>query len=159
VKQISLWEKAKQVQIQTSAEIVGGFNIGFGDKISEETKDALMRFVYWVEDHYHLPVTLWVDFKYNHYLITREKKRVGFRFYWAEFATFPVFEKEEDIPVIELPVRTERSSMEQILTSFIEAISYYFAWLTNRLDDGFEPDEKEVEQILQSYLDSDSSQN
>ena len=60
-------------------------------------------------------------------------------FVLANKLSYWCFEKEEDIPVIELPVRTEHSSMEQILTSFIEAISYYFAWLTNRLDDGFEP--------------------
>ena len=66
MKLCSLWEKAKEVQIQTSEDIVGNFSIGFDSRIPEETKDALMRFVYWVEDHYFLPVTLWVDFKYNH---------------------------------------------------------------------------------------------
>lgn len=154
MKLCSLWEKAREVQIQTSEDIVGNFSIGFDDRIPEETKDALMRFVYWVEDNYFLPVTLWVDFKYNHYLISRNKKRVGFLFYWADFKTYPVFDNEADIPVIELPVRTERYSIEEILCSFIEAISHYFAWLTNQLDDGFKPSENEVEEILQAYLKS-----
>ena len=154
MKLCSLWEKAKEVQIQTSEDIVGNFSIGFDSRIPEETKDALMRFVYWVEDHYFLPVTLWVDFKYNHYLIRRDKKRAGYLFYWAEFKNFPAFDNEADIPVIELPVRTEHYRIEEILRSFIEAISHYFAWLTNQLDESFQPDEDEVEKILQAYLNS-----
>lgn len=147
-----LWNRAKEVQIRTTPEIVGNFDIGFDSKIPEETKDALMRFVYWVEDNFYLPVTLWVDFKYNHYLIDRKGKRVGYRFYWANFASYPVFENPDDIPVIELPVRIEHSTMEEILTSFIEAISLYYAWLTHTLTDDTEPDECEVEEVLQAYL-------
>lgn len=154
MKTNTLWDKAKETQIQVSADVVGGFDVGFDDEIPEETKDALMHFVYWVEDHYHLPVTLWVDFKYRHYLIDRNGKRVGFRFYWVDFKTYPVFENADDVPVIELPVRTEHYSMEEVLASFTEAISYYYAWLTNEISDDFEADEDEVESILQAYLKS-----
>lgn len=147
-----LWNRAKDVQIQTGSEIAGGFDIGFDPKIPEETKDALMHFVYWVEDRFSLPVTLWVDFKYNHYLLNAGGKRVGYRFYWADFASYPVFENPDDIPVIELPVRLERYTMEQVLTSFIEAISAYYAWLTNSLTDGTAPDDGEVEEVLRAYL-------
>ena len=150
MKETHLWNRAKEVQIQTSAEIVGGFDIGFDSKIPEETKDALMKFVYWVEDHFSLPVTLWVDFKYNHYLVTRTKKRVGYKFYWADFTNYPVFENPDDIPVIELPVRTERWKMEEILASFIEAISRYYTWLLQ--EDATPLNESEVEQVLQAYL-------
>ena len=149
-----LWEQAKEAKIQTGPEIVGNFSLGFDSRIPEETKDALIDFVYWVEDHYSLPVTLWVDFKYNHYLVTRTKKRVGYKFYWVDFDTYPVFEKEEDIPVIELPVRTEVWTIEEILASFIEAISCYFAWLTNQMVEGYQPDLEQVEEILQTYLQS-----
>ncbi len=152
----NLWEKAKEVKIQTSPDIVGNFSIGFDSRIPEETKDALIKFVYWVEDHYNLPVTLWVDFMYNHYLLTRDKKRVGYRFYWADFENYPVFQKEEDIPVIELPVRTEHWSIEEILSSFIAAISCYFVWLTNRDPQGYVPDADTVEEILQAYLHENS---
>lgn len=155
MKENHLWNRAKQVKLQTSSEIVGGFDIGFDNKIPEETKDALMKFVYWVEDHFSLPVTLWVDFKYNHYLITRNKKRVGYKFYWVDFANYPVFENPDDIPVIELPVRTERWTMTEILTSFIEAISEYYAWLLNTNTDAYVPDGDEVEQVLQAYLQND----
>ena len=144
-----LWNRAKKIEFQVAPEITGGFDIGFDDKIPEETKDALMQFVYWVEDNFYMPITLWVDFKYNHYLIDREGKRVGFRFYWADFANYPVFDNPDDIPVIELPVRTERWTMEEILASFIEAISEYYGWLMN---DGTEPSEEETEEVLQAYL-------
>ena len=147
-----LWNRAKEVQIRTSADIVGNFDIGFDSKIPEQTKDALMQFVYWVEDHFSLPVTLWVDFKYNHYLIDQTGKRVGYRFYWADFAEYPVFHNPDDIPVIELPVRTEHCTIEEILTSFIEAISLYYAWLTNSLTAYSKPDDGEVETVLQAYL-------
>ena len=147
-----LWEQAKEIKIQTGEEIVGNFSLGFDKRIPEETKDALIDFVYWVEDHYPVPVTLWVDFKYNHYLVTRGKKRVGYKFYWVDFETYPVFEKEEDIPVIELPVRTENWTIEEILASFIEAITCYYAWLNNQMVEGFQADPEQVEEILQKYL-------
>ena len=141
------WNRAKDVKIQTGPEIVGNFDIGFGSKIPEATKDALMDFVYWVEDHFSLPITLWVDFKYNHYLLDADGKRVGYKFYWADFT--PTFENPDDIPVIELPVRTEHWTMEEILASFIEAISQYFMWLTNTPIT--EPNQDEIEEVLQAY--------
>ena len=142
-----LWEQAKAVKIQTGPEIVGGFSLGFDKRITEETKNALIDFVYWVEDNYPIPVTLWVDFKYNHYLVTRKKNRVGYKFYWADFT--PTFENPDDIPVIELPVRTEHWTMEEILASFIEAIFQYFMWLTNTPIT--EPNQDEIEEVLQAY--------
>ena len=146
-----LWESAKQLPIRSGPEIVGGFDVGFDDRIPEETRDALMDFIYWVEDHYRLPVTLWVDFKYRHYLVDPYGKRVGYKFYWADFATYPVFENFDDLPVIELPVRTEKYTTDAILTSFIEAITHYFAWLS-RLDMGsFEADDELTKRILRIY--------
>lgn len=147
-----LWNRAKLVRISTGAEIVGGFDVGFDDEISEEIKNELMRFVYWVEDHFYLPVTLWVDFKYNHYLRNSKHEPVGYRFYWAKFQKYPVFDNPDDIPVIELPVRMERWTREEILTSFIEAISLYFIWLMQEPVLQHEPDELEVEEVLQAYL-------
>ena len=147
----NLWENAVLLQIQTGPDIVGGFDVGFDEKIPESTRDELMRFIYWVEDHYAIPVTLWVDFKYNHYLLERDKKRVGYKFYWADFSTFPIFDNFDDLPVIELPVRTEKWTMDEILRSFIEAISHYFAWLSNLDMHKFEPDKELVEMIFQAY--------
>lgn len=151
-----LWNRGKTLQFRTSPEIVGDFDIGFDSRIPEETKDELMKFVYWVEDNFSLPITLWVDFKYNHYLIDREGNRVGYRFYWADFAEYPVFTNPDDIPVIELPVRTERSTVKEILTSFTEAICLYYLWLTNAITPTARPDPAEVKEVLQAYLRDDS---
>ena len=149
----NLWENANNLPIQVGPEITGSFDVGFDEKIPEETKDALMRFIYWVEDHYTLPVTLWVDFKFNHYLMTRDKRRVGYRFYWADFTTWPAFENPDDIPVIELPVRTENRTIKSILESFIQAISLYYIWLSNEDPSSKLPDNTLVEAILQQYFD------
>ena len=146
-----LWNCAKALNIQTGPEIVGNFSLGFDDRIPEETKEELIRFVYWVEDHFSLPVTLWVDFKYNHYLMDKQGRRTGYRFYWAEFATFPVMDREEDIPVIELPVRTEYQTVEKILESFVRAICLYFVWLGGDDPEGYVPSREEVQEVLAAY--------
>lgn len=147
----NFWEEASTLSIQTGADIVGGFDVGFDKAIPEETKDALMDFVYWVEDRCALPVTLWVDFKYRHYLVDRDKKHVGFKFYWVDFNTFPVFENFDDLPVIELAVRTEKSTMDEILVSFIEAITHYFAWLSGSDMYTFHTEAALTEEILRTY--------
>ena len=145
-----LWNRAKKIIIQTGPEITGGFSVGFDKQIPEKTKDALMDFVYWVEDNFSVPVTLWVDFKYRHYLQLPDGGRVGYKFYWADFETYPVFDAWDDIPVIELPVRTENWTIEDILFSFIQGITDYYLWLTNDL--GALLDVEDAEEILQAYL-------
>ena len=153
---MNIWEEAKGITIQTSEDIVGNFSMGFDKRIPEDVKDALARFAYCVEDNYHLPVTLWVDFKYNHYLVNENKQRVGYKFYWVDFESFPVFDNWDNLPVIELPVRTEHYTMEEILASFIEAITCYFAWLTNTIGDDYQPEADVVEEILQAYFKEDA---
>ena len=104
-----------------------------------------------MESNYRIPITLWVDFEYKHYLIRKDGKRVGYLFYWADFSSHPVFENKNDIPQIRLPVRTEYSSIKEILTSFIEAITDYYAWICNEIEI-YEQNENDVEEILQAYL-------
>ena len=146
----NLWEEAKKISVQTGADITGGFNIGFQKGIPDETKDELMAFVYWVEDCYQLPITLWVDFQYKHYLI-RDGKRVGYRFYWVDYPSLEVFDNFDDIPVIELPVRLENQSLEAVLRSFAAAISHYYAWLLGLDMHSFDPEEALTEAILRDY--------
>jgi hypothetical protein len=153
----NIWIKAKEIHIQTSPDIAGNFDIGFDDQIPESTCTELKRFICWVEKNFNVPIMLWVDFEYKHYLLDRNKKRAGYLFYWADFLSYPVFENEDDIPTIRLPVRTEHYTIEEILTSFIEAITCYFAWLTNTIVDGYTPDENDVEEILHAYLSSHSN--
>lgn len=146
-----LWNRAKTLEIQTGPEIVGGFSLGFDDRIPEETRAELTRFAYWVEDHFAVPVTLWVDFKYNHYLIDRNGKRAGYRFWWADWENYPLMEKEADIPVIELAVRTEHSDLKAVLRSFAEAISLYDVWLSGGNPGNCEPAQEETDAVLKAY--------
>ena len=146
-----LWNRAKNLDIQTGPEIVGGFSLGFDRRIPKETRQELVDFAYWVEDHFPLPVTLWVDFRHNHYLIDRNGKRTGYRFYWAPFEAYPLMEREADIPVIELAVRTEHGTIREILRSFARAISLYFVWLSGENPDDCIPDEGEADQILDAF--------
>ena len=53
------------------------FSIGFDKRIPQDVQDELLSFVNWLERNYQIPITLWVDFEYKHYLISRNKKRVG----------------------------------------------------------------------------------
>ena len=154
VTENSIWTKAQTVQLQVSENILPEFNIGFDKRIPIEVMQELRSFVTWVENNYRIPITLWVDFEYKHYLITRSGKRVGYLFYWAEFSSYPTFSNSADIPQIRLPVRTEHSTIEQILTSFIEAITDYYAWLCNEICEGYTPNAADVEEILQTSLSS-----
>ena len=147
----SVWKKAQIVELDISKNIVPGFNIGFDKRISDDIEKEMRSFVKWMEDNYRIPITLWVDFEYSYYLIRRDGKRVGYLFYWADFSSYPVFENKNDIPQIRLPVRTEYSSIKEILTSFIEAITDYYAWICNEIEI-YEQNENDVEEILQAYL-------
>lgn len=148
----SVWLKAQYVELQVSENILPGFDIAFDKRISKDVEKELRNFVKWIESNYRIPITLWVDFEYNHYLISRDGRRVGYLFYWADFSSYPVFDNHEDIPQIRLPVRTEHSTIEEILTSFIEAITDYYAWICNEIYDDYVTNENDVEEILQAYL-------
>ncbi|MBQ2253354.1 MAG: hypothetical protein II328_05150 [Clostridia bacterium] len=148
----NVWVKAQTLNLQVSENILPEFDIGFDKRIPKEVEEELRAFVQWVENNYRIPITLWVDFEFNHYLISRNGKRVGYLFYWADFSDYPVFTNKEDIPQIRLPVRTERSTIEEILTSFIEAITDYYAWLCNEMQEGYIANENDVEDILRAYL-------
>ena len=148
----SIWKRAQTIELMVSNDILQGFNIGFDKEIPKEVEKELRFFVKWMENNYRIPVTLWVDFEYKHYLISRKGERVGYLFYWNDFYNYPQFDNEENIPIIRLPVRTEYSSIEEILLSFIEAITYYYAWICNEIYEGYTPNQSEVNDILQDYM-------
>ena len=148
----SVWARAQTIKLSVAKEIGPGFNIGFDKRVPETTQSELRAFVEWIENNYCIPITFWVDFEYKHYLIKRDGKRVGYLFYWSDFDSYPVFYNRADIPQLRLAVRTEHWTIEEILTSFIEAIMRYYSWICNEIDDSFVPSEGEVEGILREYL-------
>ena len=148
----SVWSRAQTLKLQVSENILPEFDIGFDKRIPKDVEEELRSFVKWVENNYPVPVPLWVDFEYNHYLISKDGRRVGYLFYWTDFAAYPAFDNIDEIPQIRLPVRTEHSTIEEILASFIKAITNYYAWLCNEISEGYKIDESDVEEILQAYL-------
>lgn len=147
----NVWQRAKRCPIQASPEIAGNFDLGFDPKIPPETQRELRRFVAWVEQNFSIPITIWVDFEYRHYLKDRSGRKVGYLFSWSDFADYPHFNDPAAIPAIRLPVRTEHSTMPEILHSFVEALTDYFAWLCNDLTEAAVPPEKDVQEILAAY--------
>lgn len=147
-----LWNRAKQVKIQTGPDIVGDFNIGFDDEIPEDVREELRSFVRWVERNFNIPVTLWVDFEYKHFLRKRDGTQAGYLIHWADFHTYPVFDDIEDIPEIRLPVRLEHWTLDEVLFSFVQAISWYFKWILNEMDTEDGLDDQELEEVLSLYL-------
>ncbi len=147
----SVWKKAQTVSLQVADHIKPELDIGFDKQVPENVRNELRAFVEWMESNYTIPITLWVDFEYKHYLIRRDGKRVGYLFYWSDFHTYPVFDNEEDVPILRLPVRTEHSTIEGILGSFIEGLLNYYAWICNEID-GYKTNICDADEILQEYL-------
>ena len=58
MKATHLWENAQNVKIEKPDEINTGFNIGFDEKIPEETKTELRNFVSWIEENFNIPITI-----------------------------------------------------------------------------------------------------
>lgn len=150
----SVWKKGQKLQLQISDNILPELNIGFDKQIPNDVENQLRSFVSWLEQNYRFPITLWIDFEYKHYLIDRSGRRVGYLFYWSDFSDYPYFNNIDDIPQIRLPVRTEHSTIEEILTSFIEAITDYYAWICNAMCDEYVADADDVEEVLRAYLNS-----
>ncbi|MBO5898763.1 MAG: hypothetical protein J6R04_07110 [Clostridia bacterium] len=146
------WSRAQSLELKVAENICSGFDIGFEKGIDAGMEQELRAFVGWLESRYRFPVTLWVDFEYKHYLVSRAGKRVGYLFYWSDVTAYPVFDCKDDIPQIRLPVRTEHSTLEAILTSLTEAVTDYYAWLCGELNEEYAADEDDVREIVQAYL-------
>lgn len=151
--QSTIWAQASDIELDVLHRIMPGFDYGFDAAVPEHTRAYLMEFMGWVEENFALPITLWVDFEYRHYLVSRQGKRVGYLFYWNDVDTWPVFADKDEIPMIRLPVRNEQWTLEEILESFVEAITDYYAWLcrTSLTEEG---KKQTVERILNAYRES-----
>ena len=84
-------------------------------------------------------------------MIDRNGKKVGFIFYWSDFKNYPNIYTEDDLPIIELPVNNDKWSMDEIITSFIEALTMYWAWCLNIMSDEYITDNSLVDSILMEY--------
>lgn len=146
-----IWNQIKDLNIVLSSNLKNEFTCKFDSKVPEEMKAKLLQFVGWVEKTYGLKTPVYVQFEQKNYVLTEDRERVGYLFYWADFDNYPNFDDEEDIPVIVLPVKDEQWTYEEIIGSFVEALTDYYAWCLNIIED-YELDEEEVEEIAESYL-------
>ena len=149
----TIWARSKTLALNVAPHIQSGFSYGFDDAVPERTRKLLCDFMAWVEENFKLPITLWVDFEYKHYLVSRKGKRVGYLFYWNDIEDWSMFDDEDAIPMIRLPVRDERWTANEILASFIEAITDYFSWL-NQTKLSVSKMEHTIEMILGAYQNS-----
>lgn len=146
-----IWNQIKDINIVLSSNLKNEFTCKFDSKVPEEMKAKLLQFVGWVEKTYGLKTPVYVQFEQKNYVLTEDRERVGYLFYWADFDNYPNFDDEEDIPVIVLPVKDEQWTYEEIIGSFVEALTDYYAWCLNIIED-YELDEEEVEEIAENYL-------
>jgi len=145
----NVWLESKNIQLNISSNIKSGFDYGFDKGIKKDVKSEMLSFMKWIEITYSVPITIWIDFQYKNYLLTRTKKRVGFRFYWNDFVDYPSFYNSTEIPIIELAVKADSWKLDEILTSFIEAMTYYYCWLLNI--DFIDCDLEFADSILEEY--------
>lgn len=104
-----------------------------------------------IELEYSLKTPLNIEFFNKYYLIDQTGKKVGYIFYWPDFKKYLSIYSEDELPHIELPVSKSKWSVDEILTSFIEALSMYFAWCLNIMHDNYEVDNSLVDSIFKEY--------
>ena len=150
---MNIWEEAKQVNLKVSKGIKPGFDTWFDKRIPQSTKRELHAFMRWVSNNYVMPITLLVDFNYNHYLKQRNGKKAYYLFHYACFEDYPNFVNPDNLPIIYLPVRIEHCEIEDVIYSFVRGITWYYAWLCNRNLDEHEISDKDVEEICLKYFD------
>ncbi len=154
MKETNIWIRSRNAAIKSIGLVKPEMDIGFDSRVPKEVQDELLAFVGWVEKNFNIPITIWVDFEYKHYLVKKDGQRVGYIFYWTEFSDYPNFGEKDCIPEIRLPVRTEYWTIEEVLISFIEALTNYFAWICDELTPDFLVDEDSAEEVLCEYLKS-----
>ncbi len=156
-----MWDKAQHIRIKTDKKIIGNFDIGFDDEIPEKFRNRIRNVITWLENNYNFPITIWVDFEYKKYLISKEKKRVGYLFHWLNFDNYPNFTDNDEIPDIQMAVKDweEDTDFEGILVSFFTAITYYFSWLLNEDVFSYKANDDEVDYLVGKYLEYEKTLN
>ena len=148
---MNIWKEAKKVHLNITFECQYKFIIETSDEIDREVKQNLLYFIDFIESEYSLKTPLSIELFNKDYLIDRTGKKVGYIFYWPDFKKYPNVYSEDQLPNIELPVSKRKCSVDEILTSFIEALSMYFAWCLNIMHDNYEVDNSVVDAILKEY--------
>lgn len=152
---LNVWEKSKDLKMNVSEDIEPGISFSFDKGIDDELKNELTNFIDFVEENYNVPITLLCNFENKNYLVGEDGKHKGFLFYWTDFDNYPTFTADNDLPVLFIPVKGYKTkwTLDEILGSFVEGLSCYFAWLLNQIDEDYY-DETLVDEILDKYSQS-----
>ena len=148
---MNIWKEAKTVNLNIVFECEYNFIVENKGDIDKEVKQNLLNFMTFIEEEYSLKTPLNIEYINKDYLLDRTGKKVGYIFYWSDFKNYPNIYSEDELPNIELPVSKGKWSVDEILTSFIEALSMYYAWCLNIMHDNYEIDKSLVDVILKEY--------
>ena len=150
---MKIWQEIKNLQIKTSDDVVTGLDYKYDKSINDETVLELEKFNAYLLKKYQFPICLVIDFVDKYYLVTPENRQSGYIFSYDDVTTYPDFSNIQFYPYVKLPVKgyNEKWTKEEILSSYIEAITDYFAWLLGKINEEYY-DEEEIYEILDEYL-------
>lgn len=151
---MSIWNKTNEIKLNLEIDVKPGFYMWYDENVNEEMKKRLDDFVNWVYNNYNVMTPVYINCVNEDYVTCEnDETEQGYIFNWGDFDNYPNVRNEEICPVIELPVKEDKWSFEDILFSLMEAISCYFAWCLNKIDT-FTVDEEEINNILNKYLEA-----
>lgn len=156
----NLWAQAKNREWPVVPGMRREIDFGFDKEIDEEDRERFQDFFAWAEANFVFPVTLWIDLKHRHYLVNRQRQRMGYIIYFKPDARPEELTDEDDIPVADVPVRREKWHFDEILYSLIECITEYYLWLLDRQSESVNDHAGDVLEILslyQAYLNADEA--
>ena len=147
----NLWALVKNRDWPVVPGVRREIDFGFDREIGEEYRERFRDFIAWAEAHFVFPVTLWIDFRYRHYLVNREHRRMGYIIYFKPDVRPEMLTDEDDMPVADVPVRREHWLFDEILYSLIECITEYYLWLLDRQAESVNDHADDVLEILNLY--------
>ena len=147
----NLWALVKNRDWPVVPGVRREIDFGFDREIGEEYRERFRDFIAWAEAHFVFPVTLWIDFRYRHYLVNREHRRMGYIIYFKPDVRPEMLTDEDDMPVADVPVRREHWLFDEILYSLIECITEYYLWLLDRQAESVNDHADDVLEILSLY--------
>ena len=150
---MKIWEEIKNLKIKVDEDIIKGLDCKYDKTIDQEMVAELEKFNEFLLKNYQFPICLVIDYVDKYYIVTPENKRAGYAFCFDDVTTYPDFSNIQFYPYVKLPVKgyKEKWSLEEILCSYLDAITDYFAWLLGKADEDYY-DEEEIFEVLKKYL-------
>lgn len=147
-----IWDKTNEIKIGAQFEEKIGFHVWYEDEVDLATKEAIDKFLNWVYNNYNVKTPVFVNCVNQDYVTyENDEAEQGYIFNWYTSELDSGVIKDSECPDILLPVKIGKWDLEDILGSLVEAITLYFAWCLNVLDDEFVVEDEEVQEIVDKY--------